>query len=326
MVMSAFVVATVVAADDPRLDGKSFGEAIELGSRPLLLVRGMNDGDLRRRLLQCQDGPFERTQFAIGHRGAPLQFPEHTRESYLAAARQGAGIIECDVTFTRDRELVCRHSQCDLHRTTDILGIPELAAKCSQPFVPADPGAGLKASARCCTSDITLAEFRRLRGKVDAFDPNALTVEEYLGNTDDRRGTLMTHAESIRLFARLGVGMTPELKSPAVPMPYEGDYTQQDYAQQMIDEYRRAGVDPKRVWVQSFRLADIRYWIERNPRFGRQAVYLDSRPYSETWFRPSLADFESLRASGVRIVAPPIFALLDLRALRPAKRRGRCER
>ena len=52
----------------------------------------------------------------------------------------GAGIIECDVTFTKDRELVCRHSQCDLHTTTNILTVPELAAKCTQAFSPADPG------------------------------------------------------------------------------------------------------------------------------------------------------------------------------------------
>lgn len=35
--------------------------------------------------------------FSIGHRGAPLEFPDHTKESYEAAATQGAGIIECDV-------------------------------------------------------------------------------------------------------------------------------------------------------------------------------------------------------------------------------------
>jgi len=44
------------------------------------------------------------------------------------AGGMGAGIIECDVTFTKDRELVCRHSQCDLHTTTNILTVPELAA------------------------------------------------------------------------------------------------------------------------------------------------------------------------------------------------------
>ena len=48
----------------------------------------------------------------------------------------GAGIIECDVTFTSDRELVCRHSQCDLHTTTNILATP-LAEKCSRTFTPA---------------------------------------------------------------------------------------------------------------------------------------------------------------------------------------------
>ena len=119
----------------------------------------MKDGPLKQQLSQCT-GPFRKTDFSIGHRGAALQFPEHTRESYIAAARMGAGIIECDVTFTKDRELVCRHSQCDLHTTTNILSVPELAAKCSQAFSPADPATGKKASAKCCTSDITLAEFQ----------------------------------------------------------------------------------------------------------------------------------------------------------------------
>lgn len=29
------------------------------------------------------------------------------------------------------------------------------------------------------------------------------------------------------------------------------------YAQQMIDEYRSAGVKPRRVWAQSFNIADV---------------------------------------------------------------------
>jgi Glycerophosphoryl diester phosphodiesterase family len=43
---------------------------------------------------------FELSDFAIGHRGACLQFPEHTKISYEAASLLGAGIVECDVTFT----------------------------------------------------------------------------------------------------------------------------------------------------------------------------------------------------------------------------------
>lgn len=194
----------------------------ELGPRPFHLVDAMARGPLKERLKQCH-GPFHRTPFSIGHRGAPLQFPEHTKESYMAAARMGAGVLECDVTFTKDRRLVCRHAQCDLHTSTDILARPALAAKCSQPFTPADPATGRKASARCCTSDLTVAEFKSLRGKMDGADPNAMTAEDYMKGTPRWRtdlyaaaGTLMTHAESIALFRELGVKFTPELKAPSV--------------------------------------------------------------------------------------------------------------
>ena len=55
------------------------------------------------------------------------------------------------------------------------------------------------------------------------------------------KGTLLMYRESTELFKRLGTKMTPELKSPSVAMPFEGDYTQDAYAQQMIDEYKAAG-------------------------------------------------------------------------------------
>jgi glycerophosphoryl diester phosphodiesterase len=45
----------------------------------------------------------------------------------------------------------------------------------------------------------------------------------------------------------------------------------------MVDEYRAARIHPKRVWVQSFLLSDVLHWIEAEPRFGKQAVYLDDR-------------------------------------------------
>ena len=281
VVAAVFAVLPMTAAD------ALADQSVQLGPRPYYLINDMAEGELRSQLEQCAAGPFTQTDFSIAHRGAPLQFPEHTVESYVAAARMGAGIQECDVTFTQDRELVCRHSQCDLHTTTNILAIPELAAKCSEPFTPADPEAGTEASALCCTSDITLAEFRMLQGKMDAADPTATTVEAYMGGTADWRtdlyasyGTLMTHAESIALFDSFGAGFTPELKTPSVEMPFEGDYTQEDYAQQLIDEYVAAGIDPSRVWPQSFNLEDVLYWIENTP-FGEQAVYLDDDVYND---------------------------------------------
>ncbi|MGH1481490.1 MAG: glycerophosphodiester phosphodiesterase family protein [Geminicoccales bacterium] len=298
-------------------------ETIQLGARPFYLVDSMEDSELKAALQQCKAGPFSRTDYSIGHRGAALQFPEHTKESYTAAALQGAGIMECDVTFTKDRKLVCRHSQCDLHTTTNILAIPELEAKCSAPFLPADPETGEPASASCCTSDITLEEFRRLEGKMDGANTAATTVEDYLDGTPNFRtdiyagsGTLLTHAESIELFKELGVKFTPELKSPAVEMPFEGDYTQEDYAQQMIDEYKAAQVNPKDVWAQSFNLDDILYWIENERAFGNQAVFLDGR-YSDEAF--NVADpatwsptMNELVADDVKILAPPTWMLVTL--------------
>jgi glycerophosphoryl diester phosphodiesterase len=294
--------------------------AVQLGPRPFFLVDEMSQGALKRDLQQCaRRGAYTPREFSIGHRGAPLQFPEHTVESYTAAARMGAGIVECDVAFTKDKELVCRHAQNDLHTTTDILVSP-LATKCTTPFQPATFDAAGKrltaAVAECRTSDITLAEFKTLRGKMDASNPNARTPAEYLGGTASFRtdlysgpssGTLLSHAESIELFKRLGVKMTPELKFPSVPMPFDG-FTQQAYAQKLIDEYKAAGVPPAHVWPQSFHQPDVLYWVNEEPAYGRQAVYLDDANTNADL--PSADELRSYRAQGIRIVAPPIFALL----------------
>ena len=299
---------------------KSAERTAQLGPRPFYLVADMDEGALKDTLTQCANTKtvFKKADFSIGHRGAPMQFPEHTKESYEAAAKMGAGILECDVTFTKDRELVCRHSQCDLHTTTNILATP-LAAKCSEPFSPADPLTGKAASAKCCTSDITLDEFKTLCGKMDAANSAATTVEEYLAGTANWRtdlystcGTLLTHKESIELFKGMGRKFTPELKSPSVEMPFEGDYTQEDYAQQMINEYKEARVRARDVWAQSFNRDDVLFWIDQEPAFGKQAVYLDDRVYDGSGYEATQADMDEIKAQGINIIAPPLWALLTL--------------
>lgn len=297
------------------------GASVQLGPRPFFLVNDMTDSPLKQELQACASRrrSFERSDFSIGHRGASMQFPEHTKESYEAAARMGAGIVECDVTFTKDKELVCRHAQNDLHTTTNILATP-LASRCVKPFTPAafDANGTLvaPASAECRTSELTLAEFKTLRGKMDAFNPRAKTVAEYLGGTANWRtdlyagptsGTVLSHKESIELFKKLGVKMTPELKSPSVAMPFDG-FTQEAYAQKMIDEYKQAHVSPRRVWPQSFNKGDVLYWVNREPAFGKQAVYLDDAETAADL--PGLAELAGYKAQGIGIVAPPIFALL----------------
>lgn len=316
--LARFALAGTLSVCGAEVLAQGLGTNIQLGPRPYFLVEEMADSPLKTKLQSCSNGPFTKTGFSIGHRGAPLMFPEHTKESYQAAARMGAGVVECDVTFTKDKQLVCRHAQNDLHTTTNILATP-LAAKCTRPFTPFDAVKKAPASAECRTSDITLAEFKTLRGKMDAFNPMAATVAEFMAGTANWRtdlysgptsGTLMTHQESIALFKSLGLKMTPELKSASVPMPFDG-FTQQAYAQKMLDEYKAAGVPPSQVFAQSFDKNDILYWIQSEPAFGAQAVFLDSA--NSLAELPDLDKLLAYRKDGIRIVAPPIFALLATR-------------
>ncbi len=293
---------------------------VSLGPRPFFLIDNMDDGDLKEQLQACMAGPFERSNWSIGHRGAPLLFPEHTVESNVAAAVMGAGILECDVTFTQDEELVCRHAQNDLHTTTNILAT-DLASTCVTPFSPA--AGDQAAAAECRTSELTLEQFMTLTPKMDAANRQATTVEAYLDGTANWRtdlfaadpATLMSHAESIELFRSLGAKFTPELKTPSVEMPFNG-FSQQDYAQKLIDEYKAAGVPASDVWPQSFNLDDVLYWIEAEPEFGAQAVYLVDH-YNIDGFDPMAPatwpnTMTELAEMGVRYIAPPTWILVTV--------------
>jgi glycerophosphoryl diester phosphodiesterase len=204
------------AGDDGRVP-----PLVQLGPRPFYLVQNMDDSLLRQELESCAENTLEynTSLFSIGHRGAKLQFPEHTRQSYEAAARMGAGIVECDVIFTKDRELVCRHSSCDLHLTTNVL-VTELASKCTQPFVGADESETGRAQAKCCTHDFTLEEIKSLCGKMDGRNDLAQTPEEYLLGTSNFRTDLysfdcpeiMSHREYIRLDQKLGTKIHSGIK------------------------------------------------------------------------------------------------------------------
>jgi glycerophosphoryl diester phosphodiesterase len=318
------LAATLAASPAFTKNASAEGLKVQLGPRPYYLLEKMDPSELKTTLQECADLEFKKTDFSIGHRGGgTLQFPEHTKESHEAGARMGAGIQECDVTFTKDGELVCRHDQCDLHTTTNVLLTP-LAAQCTQPFSPAQFDASGKltkaASALCCTSDLTLAEFETLKGKMDAFNPSAKTPQEFQGGTPNWRtdlystgGTLLSHNESIQLITSLGSKFTPELKggNPSAKLQVKDVFgSQEAYAQKMIDAYKQAHISPKRVFAQSFNLGDILYWITHEPEFGKQAVFLDdANTPSEL---PTLAELQAYYAQGVRIVGPPMWALLTV--------------
>jgi glycerophosphoryl diester phosphodiesterase len=335
------LMATLVALSMAGLTAHAAQSTVQLGPRPFYLVDQLLPGELKDKLEACVANiqTYRPHDFSIGHRGAALQFPEHTKEAYEAGRRMGAGILECDVTFTKDGELVCRHAQCDLHTTTNILAT-DLARTCRVPFTPAgfdENGDRVAATARCCTTDITLAEFKSLKGKMDAFDPNASTVEEFLRGTPRFRtelyatgGTLLSHQESIELIGSLGAKFTPELKGidrdtqgnlivTANNGFGESDLDQQSYARKMIQEYIDAGIDPSRVFAQSFNLNDVIQWIREFPSFGLQAVYLISEsptdklagpPNVINVSPPPLEEFVEVRNIGVNIIAPPMPVLV----------------
>ena len=98
-------------------------------------------------------------------------------------------------------------------------------------------------------------------------------------------------------------------------MPFDG-LTQESYAQKLIDEYKDAGVSPSMVWPQSFNLNDVLYWIENEPEFGKQAVFLDSRfrrpgfdHNDPVTFQPTMIE---LKSRGVNYLAPPLWMLLTV--------------
>lgn len=126
-----------------------------------------------------------------------------------------------------------------------------------------------------------------------------MTLDSYI--------TLVDSAPGYRNF-------TPELKTPpaAVPMPFKG-YTQEQYARDMIETFIRRGIDPARVWAQSFNPPDIYQWIKEYPAFGKQALFLDEDgdDYGKG-YDAAVARLPDLKARGVNIISPPINYLVAL--------------
>ena len=298
--------------------------AYTYGVRPFYLVNDMDDSPLKDELLACKGQTPSKTDFSLAHRGAPLQFPEHTYDGYVASAQMGAGILECDVAFTNDGELVCRHAQNDLHTTTNIVATP-LANQCSvPPIIDANGTLTNAADIECRTSDISVRDFKSLTGKMDAANPKATSISAYMNATAPWRtdlysqnGEVLTLKGHIALASSLGMKHTPELKEPVVTMPFNG-YSLDTYRQQLIDTYKVAGVPTSDVYPQSFNLADIDYWINNEPNYANNAVYLidDSNESAAgkifdkndpTTWKHSLAE---LKARGVNIIAPATWLLV----------------
>ncbi len=241
----------------------------------------MQSGDLKQQLQSCSNKSLQTTDFSIGHRGALLKFPEHSRESYSAAAKQGAGFIECDIQVTSDKELVCRHSACDLQNTTNILDTL-LVNKCTQDSV-----------IKCCVADFTLAELKSLKAK----------------NKDkDNYGELMSHADSIDLIHSLGRKFIPEIKA----VQRKTLMTDTELLGKVINEYHLHSIEPANVWIQSGDPGIVQEILKSGSAYTANFVFLDYRYSTQKDYIPSIENFKYLRSQGIENIAPPMYQLLSL--------------
>jgi glycerophosphoryl diester phosphodiesterase len=177
----------------------------------------------------------------------------------------------------------------------------------------------------CCTSDLTLDEFKSLQAKMDASNPAAATAEGFLGGTANWRTDLytgrahvVTFKESIAMNQANGVKHTPELKGATNQDRLDSIFgSQTQYAQRFADTMEEAGVAPRDTWPQSFNLNDVFYWIDHT-NYGNQAVYLldydtdkddviIQAPYNTMDRKAFLA---MLKKRGVKVMAPSMPALL----------------
>ena len=79
VIAASFALPASAGEHSERWDGDQWrDDIVQVGQRPSYLVDGMDDGALKRKLQSCEHKPVKRTNFSIAHRGAPLQFPEHT--------------------------------------------------------------------------------------------------------------------------------------------------------------------------------------------------------------------------------------------------------
>ncbi len=91
-------------------------------------------------------------------------------------------------------------------------------------------------------------------------------------------------------------------------MPFDG-FTQEMYAQKLIDELKAAGVRPRDVFPQSFNIDDVLYWVQHEPAFGKQAVFLDDANVVADL--PTFSDLMELSKEG-----NPDLGTADVRAAR----------
>ncbi|KAJ7389777.1 hypothetical protein OS493_029199 [Desmophyllum pertusum] len=138
----------------------------------------------------------------IGHRGSSGRLPEHTLAAYRLAIKEGADVIECDVSITKDLKLICRHESW-LNHTTNLWEKQNLRSKLKTYNISEYHGV----ITDIFSVDLTLEEIKtiRVRQRYSFRDPNYNDMY-----------TIPTLEEFIQVAKSAGrpVGIYPEVKNP----------------------------------------------------------------------------------------------------------------
>ncbi|ELU07548.1 hypothetical protein CAPTEDRAFT_94489 [Capitella teleta] len=189
----------------------------------------------------------------VAHRGSSGRLPEATKEAFELAIDEGADVIECDVTITRDLQLICSHESW-LTPTTNIADVfPE--DRMNTYFV-IDKASQIT---DYFSVDFTLEELREIRVKQrnSRRDPN---FDELFGIT-----TLEEYIEIAQRSAR-PIGIYPETKDPtwtnSLDILKDANTTFEDI---LLDVLTSHGyTEPNHpCFIQSFNENSIRYMSER---------------------------------------------------------------
>lgn len=191
----------------------------------------------------------------IAHRGASGERPEHTIEAYRLAIAQGADFIEPDLVPTRDGILIARHEN-SLSGSTNVADKPEFAERLTRKQVD---GVWVE---DWFSEDFSLAEIRQLRAR--ETKPNERPANVAFND----QFSIPTFAEIIDLAreesGRLGrpIGLYPETKHPTFFLHegrhFDGEPIAQDTSAMLLDDLVASEfTDPKRVFIQSFELANL---------------------------------------------------------------------
>ncbi len=190
----------------------------------------------------------------IAHRGASGYLPEHTLEAYRLAIDQGADFIEPDLVPSRDGVLIARHEN-ELSDSTDVAQRPEFSARKTRKTVDGVERHGW------FSEDFSWAEIQTL------FARERIPHVRPANAAHDGRYRIPSFAQVVALArdgspAHRAIGVYPETKHPRYfehdGRRLDGSAIGCDTSAKLLDVLlAERFTDPRRVYIQSFELANL---------------------------------------------------------------------